>query len=78
MANCTGFQGGLGVASDRMVGDPALLYGLDIGAACHPLYQLGRTPTCMYFGDEPERRYWGGLRRVWDIDLRSVYQPQRV
>lgn len=52
LANCTGFQVGLGVASDRMLVDPTIEYVLVIGAAIQsPFLNYEDQNSCMYFGD---------------------------
>lgn len=52
MANCTGFQVGLGLAADRMMGDPAIAYGLVIGTALQSRYINWKDPhSAIYFGD---------------------------
>jgi len=52
MANCTGFQVGLGVASDRMSCDPGIEYALVIGTALQSRFINWHDPdTAIYFGD---------------------------
>jgi 3-oxoacyl-[acyl-carrier-protein] synthase III len=52
MANCTGFQVGLTVASDRLLCDPTLPYGLVLGTAVQSRYIKWTDPeTALYFGD---------------------------
>jgi 3-oxoacyl-[acyl-carrier-protein] synthase III len=52
MANCTGFQVGLGVASDRMLVDPSVEYSLVIGAALQSRFiDYSKAGSAMYFGD---------------------------
>lgn len=52
MANCTGFQVGLGVASDRMVCDSKVEYALVIGTALQSRFINWKDPnTAIYFGD---------------------------
>jgi 3-oxoacyl-[acyl-carrier-protein] synthase III len=52
MANCTAFQVGLSVASDRLKSDPALNHALVIGAAIVSRYLDWTDPnTAIYFGD---------------------------
>jgi 3-oxoacyl-[acyl-carrier-protein] synthase III len=52
MANCTGFQVGLGVASDRMSCDKEIKYALVIGTALQSRYINWKDPnTAIYFGD---------------------------
>lgn len=52
LANCTGFQVGLGVASDRMLVDPSVEYVLVIGAAIQSRYiNYEDQNSCIFFGD---------------------------
>lgn len=52
MANCTGFQVGLGVASDRMKCDHTIKYALVIGTALQSRYIDWSDPnSAVYFGD---------------------------
>jgi 3-oxoacyl-[acyl-carrier-protein] synthase III len=52
MANCTGFQVGLTVASDRMKSDHTIEYVLVIGVALQSRYINWRDPeSAMYFSD---------------------------
>jgi 3-oxoacyl-[acyl-carrier-protein] synthase-3 len=52
MANCTGFQVGLGVASDRMKLDPSIKYTLLIGAALQSRFiDWTDGSSSIYFGD---------------------------
>ena len=52
MANCTGFQVGLGVASDRMLIDPKIKYAIVIGAALQTRFiDPSDADSSIYFGD---------------------------
>jgi 3-oxoacyl-[acyl-carrier-protein] synthase III len=52
MANCTGFQIGLSVASDKMKQNPQLKYSLVIGAALQTRFiDPTNKDTAIYFGD---------------------------
>jgi 3-oxoacyl-[acyl-carrier-protein] synthase III len=52
MANCTAFQVGLSVASDRLRSDPTLNYALVVGAAIVSRYLDWTDPdSAIYFGD---------------------------
>ena len=52
MANCTGFQVGLNIMSDRLMVDPSQSYGLVLGAALQSRFVNWIDPnSCMYFGD---------------------------
>ena len=52
LANCTGFQVGLGVASDRMLVDPSIEYALVVGSALQSRFIDWNDPnSAIYFGD---------------------------
>jgi 3-oxoacyl-[acyl-carrier-protein] synthase-3 len=52
MANCTGFQVGLGVAADRMRADATITHSLVVGTALQSRYINWSDPeSAMYFGD---------------------------
>ncbi len=52
MANCTGFQVGLNVLSDRLTCDATQSHGLVLGAALQSRFVNWADPeSCMYFGD---------------------------
>jgi len=52
LANCTGFQVGLGIASDRMLVDPSIEYALVIGSALQSRFIDWSDPnSAIYFGD---------------------------
>jgi 3-oxoacyl-[acyl-carrier-protein] synthase-3 len=52
MANCTGFQVGLGVVSDRMLTDPSIEYAVVIGSALQTRFiNYQDINSCIYFGD---------------------------
>lgn len=52
MANCTGFQVGLSVVSDRMMMDPTIEYALVIGLALQSRFINWSDPaSSIYFGD---------------------------
>jgi 3-oxoacyl-[acyl-carrier-protein] synthase-3 len=52
MANCTGFQVGLSIASDRMMFDPAIKYVLVIGVALQSRFiNWSDSSSAIYFGD---------------------------
>ncbi len=52
LANCTGFQVGLGVAGDRLAMDPSLGHVLVIGTALQSRFIDYTDPgSCVYFGD---------------------------
>ena len=52
MANCTGFQVGLNLMSDRLSVDSSQSFGLVLGAALQSRFVNWSDPSsCMYFGD---------------------------
>lgn len=52
MANCTGFQVGLGVAADRMRTDPTITHSLVVGTALQSRFINWSDPeSAIYFGD---------------------------
>lgn len=52
MANCTGFQVGIGVAADRMACDTSIEYALVLGTALQSRFINWKDPnTAIYFGD---------------------------
>ena len=52
LANYSGFQIGLGVASDRMLINPNITFALVIGASLQSRYIDFSDPSlCIYFGD---------------------------
>ena len=52
MANCTGFQVGLNVMSDRLSFDNSQSHGIVLGAALHSRFvNWTDSESCMYFGD---------------------------
>ncbi|GAC1658496.1 MAG: beta-ketoacyl-ACP synthase III [Candidatus Elarobacter sp.] len=52
MANCTGFQVALNVASDRLSADPSVTHALVVGAALQSRYVNWNDPnSALYFGD---------------------------
>lgn len=52
MGNCTGFQIGLNLMSDRLILDSSQSYGLVLGAALQSRFVNWSDPSsCMYFGD---------------------------
>ena len=52
MANCTGFQVGLGIVADRMLLDPTIEYAVVIGSALQTRFiNYQDINSCIYFGD---------------------------
>lgn len=52
LANCTGFQVGLGVVADRMCCDPSLSHGLVVGTALQSRFiDWKDASSAIYFGD---------------------------
>lgn len=79
MANCTGFQVGLGVVSDRMIVDPTIEYALVIGAALQSPY-IDRTDasSAMYFGDGAGAAVLGRVDAGYGIIANDVTANGRV
>lgn len=51
VGNCTGFQIGLSIASDRLRSDPSIRTALVLGTAVQSPFLDRRDPESMYFGD---------------------------
>ena len=52
LANCTGFQVGLGLVADRMRNDPGIPYGVVLGTAIQSRFINWHDPeSAVYFGD---------------------------
>jgi len=79
MANCTGFQVGLGVASDRMLVDPSIEYALVLGTALQSRF-IDRTDaaSAMYFGDGAGAAVLGRVDAGYGIIANDVTANGRV
>ncbi|MBB6216427.1 3-oxoacyl-[acyl-carrier-protein] synthase-3 [Anaerosolibacter carboniphilus] len=79
MANCTGFQVGLGVASDRMYCDPNIKFSLVVGTAVQSKYIKWNDPnTAMYFGDGSGAAILGQVPAGYGILANEIMSNGRV
>jgi len=79
MANCTGFQIGLGMASDRMAGDPGIEYALVIGTALQSRYINWTDPnTAIYFGDGAGAAVLGRVPRGYGVLSNEIFTNPKV
>ncbi|MDF2802256.1 MAG: 3-oxoacyl-[acyl-carrier-protein] synthase [Anaerocolumna sp.] len=79
MANCTGFQVGLTLASDRMLVDSNTKYGLVIGSAIQSRYINWADPnTAMYFGDGAGAAVLGRVPSGYGILSSDIFSNGRV
>lgn len=79
MANCTSFQVGLMLASDRMKVDPSLKYALVIGTALQSRYINWSDPeSAMYFGDGAGAAILGAVPADYGILASDVFTNSTV
>lgn len=79
MANCTGFQVGLGVASDRMACDPGIKYTLVIGTALQSRYINWSDPnSSIYFGDGSGAAVLGRVPNGYGVLSNEVFTNGKV
>jgi 3-oxoacyl-[acyl-carrier-protein] synthase III len=79
MANCTGFQVGLGVASDRMYADPGVEYSLVLGTALQSRYIDWTDPnTAFYFGDGAGAAVLGSVPEGYGVLATEVFTNSKV
>jgi 3-oxoacyl-[acyl-carrier-protein] synthase III len=79
MANCTGFQVGLGVASDRMYADAGVEYSLVLGTALQSRYIDWTDPnTAFYFGDGAGAAVLGPVPPEYGILATEVFSNSKV
>ena len=79
MANCTGFQVGLGVLSDAMYRDPELSYSLVIGTALQSRFVDWSDPdTAMFFGDGAGAAVLGSVPVGYGVLASDVFTNSRV
>lgn len=79
MANCTGFQVGLGVVSDRMICDKDIKYGLLIGTALQSRYINWADPnTAIYFGDGAGATVIGKVPQGYGVLSSEVFTNAKV
>lgn len=79
MANCTGFQVGLSLGSDRMRGDAGLQYGLVIGTAVQSRFINWKDPdSAMYFGDGAGAAVLGRVPPGYGILSTEIFTNAKV
>lgn len=79
MANCTGFQVGLGVVSDRMKLDPAIKYAIVIGTALQSRFiDWTNGDSAIYFGDGVGAAVLGQVPKGYGILSNAVWSNGRV
>jgi 3-oxoacyl-[acyl-carrier-protein] synthase-3 len=79
LANCTGFQVGLGVVSDRMKLDPSIKYALVIGTALQSRFINWNDPdSAIYFGDGVGAAVLGQVPKGYGILTNVVWSNGRV
>ena len=79
MANCTGFQVGLGVVSDRMKLDPTIKYALVIGTALQSRFiDWNNGDSAIYFGDGVGAAVLGQVPKGYGILSNAVWSNGRV
>lgn len=79
MANCTGFQVGLSVVSDRMTCDPGIRYALVVGTALQSRYINWSDPdSAIYFGDGAGAAILGRVPSGYGILASEVFSNGKV
>ena len=79
MANCTGFQVGLGVVSDKMKLDPTIKYALLIGSALQsPFIDWTDGGSSIYFGDGVGAVVLGQVPKGYGIISNEIMSNGRV
>jgi len=79
MANCTGFQVGIGIASDCMTCDSGMEYILVIGTALQSRYINWRDPnTAVYFGDGAGAAILGRVPDGYGVLSNEVFSNGKV
>lgn len=79
MANCTSFQVGLTVASDRMKCDSTIGYALVIGVALQSRYIDWNDPeTAMYFGDGAGAAVLGPVPEGYGVLASELFTNSKV
>lgn len=79
MANCTGFQVGLGVLSDRMYCDSNIKYGIVTGTAVQSRYLRWDNPElAMYFGDGAGAAVLGPVPAGYGILANEIFTNGKV
>lgn len=79
MANCTSFQVGLTVASDRMKCDPSIGYALVIGVALQSRFINWKDPnTAIYFGDGAGAAVLGNVPLGYGVLASEIFTNSSV
>ena len=79
MANCTSFQVGLSVASDRMKCDPSIGYALVIGVALQSRYINWSDPeSAIYFGDGAGAAILGAVPEGYGVLASDLFTNSKV
>lgn len=79
LANCTGFQVGLGVVSDRMKLDPSIKYALVIGTALQSRFiDWTDGDSAVYFGDGVGAAVLGQVPAGYGVLTNVVWSNGRV
>lgn len=79
MANCTSFQVGLMIASDRMKVDPSIKYALVIGTALQTRYiNWSDAESAMYFGDGAGAAVLGSVPAGYGILASEIFTNSTV
>jgi len=79
LANCTGFQIGLGVTADRMRNDPQITHGLVVGAAIQSRFINWTDPElAFYFGDGAGAAVLGPVPPGYGILSTEIITNSRV
>ena len=79
MANCTGFQVGLSVASDRLYIDPVIDYGLVIGTAIQSRFIKWTDPdSAVYFSDGAGAAVLGRVPPGYGILSTEIFTNPKV
>lgn len=79
MANCTSFQVGLTIASDRMKVDPSIKYALVIGTALQSRYiNWSDSESSMYFGDGAGAAVLGAVPAGYGILASEIFTNSTV
>ena len=79
MANCTGFQVGLSVASDKMLADPSISYALVIGTALQSRFiNWQDSNSAIYFGDGAGAAVLGHVPEGYGILSTDIWTNGKV
>lgn len=79
LANCTGFQVGLSVASDRMRVDPEIKYAIVIGTALQSRFINWNDPnSAIYFGDGAGAAVLGVVPNDYGVLATEIFSNGRV